>query len=37
MNINVLWAQELRLYLIDRKNPKTLLVVIRDEVGAGLK
>jgi len=37
MNPNVLWVQELRQYLIDRKNPETLLLVIRDEVGVGLK
>jgi hypothetical protein len=37
MNPSVLSVQELRLYLNDRKNPKTLLVMIRDGVGVGLK
>jgi predicted metal-dependent TIM-barrel fold hydrolase len=37
INFIVLWVQELRQYLIDHKNPKTLPVVIREGVGVGLK
>jgi hypothetical protein len=37
MNPNVLWVQEWRLCLIDRKNPKILLVMTRDGVEAVLK